>query len=143
MVSMIVVQCAVTWYLVGLIWLIQCVQYPLFMRIGADSFREAHAFHMRAITPVVGLPMVVELGLTLWWVWSTPSAISWLALGLVSIVWLSTVAISVPCHRRLELHGKQEAVIRVLVHTNWLRTLAWTAHGLLLAMALDGGSIIF
>jgi hypothetical protein len=40
-----------------------------------------------------------------------------------------TVGISVPCHRRLSA-AYDGAVLDRLVHTNWYRTVAWTAGGL-------------
>ena len=44
------------------------------------------------------------------------------------IIWLSTMVLQVPCHRRLET-GFDAAVARRLVRTNWVRTFAWTALG--------------
>ena len=39
-----------------------------------------------------------------------------------------TVGVSVPCHRRLSA-GYDDAVLDRLVHTNWYRTVAWSAGG--------------
>jgi hypothetical protein len=44
---------------------------------------------------------------------------------LIVIVWLSTFLLQVPIHRRLQ-SGKENAGIKRLVSTNWIRTVAWT-----------------
>jgi hypothetical protein len=57
--------------------------------------------------------------------------------GLLAVVaiWLSTALLQVPCHNRLMLAFDRDA-IRLLVLTNWIRTLLWTARGVLLAGTL-------
>jgi hypothetical protein len=34
------IHLAATWFMVGLIWVIQIVHYPLFTSVGSDSFAE-------------------------------------------------------------------------------------------------------
>jgi hypothetical protein len=53
---------------------------------------------------------------------------AYVGLGLVVAVWGVTFLVSVPLHAKLE-HGKDDAVIRRLVATNWIRTGLWTARG--------------
>jgi hypothetical protein len=43
-----------------------------------------------------------------------------------------TVGVSVPCHRRLSA-GYDDAVLDRLVRTNWYRTVAWSAGGVVAA----------
>ena len=45
MTSLLAVHAAATWALVGLIWTVQLVHYPLFAQVGADTFRSYHARH--------------------------------------------------------------------------------------------------
>ena len=52
---------AATWYLVGLCWLVQRVQYPLMRAVGESRFVEYERMHVRRITPVVAPPMLIEL----------------------------------------------------------------------------------
>ncbi len=125
---------AATWALVGLIWLIQLVHYPGFGRVGAEAFAGYEAFHTRAITPLVGVLMLAE-GLTALLLLGMAEGTTerlWLAagLGLVVLVWLHTAFVAVPLHSRLSAGYTAEA-INQLVATNWVRTLAWTARGLL------------
>ena len=56
----LLVNVASTLVLVGLIWFVQVVHYPLFARIGMEEFSRYHAAHTRATTRVVALPMLAE-----------------------------------------------------------------------------------
>jgi hypothetical protein len=49
----------------------------------------------------------------------------------VGVAWASTALLSVPLHGRLA-GGLDLDQVDALVATNWVRTLAWTARGLLL-----------
>ncbi len=59
---LLVIHAAVSWALLGLIWTIQVVHYPLFKEVGKESFIAYHERHMRFITWVVGLLMLAEVG---------------------------------------------------------------------------------
>jgi len=43
--------------------------------------------------------------------------------------------LQVPIHNRLK-SGKKEALIRRLVVTNWIRTIAWSFKSLVIALAM-------
>jgi magnesium-transporting ATPase (P-type) len=133
-------QFAATFALVGLIWFVQVVHYPLFNRVGESSFPLYHADHSRLTTWVVAPLMVIELGTALALVWKRPDAIPdwapWLGLALVAVVWLSTALVQVPRHDLLS-NGFDETAYRALVLTNWLRTIAWSARGVLLFWMLS------
>ena len=47
--------------MVGLIWLIQIVHYPLFNIVGKNEFQAYHSGHCVLITPLVGTVMIIEL----------------------------------------------------------------------------------
>jgi hypothetical protein len=125
---------AATLYMVGLIWFVQLVHYPLLAEVGEDQFVSFEQAHMARTWPVVGPPMLVELATTLLLTVAAPSAVptaaSWLGVALLTVVWLSTGLLQVPSHRRLG-DGFDARVHRRLVTTNWIRTAAWTARGLL------------
>jgi hypothetical protein len=67
-------------------------------------------------------------------VMSTPAGFpkwaAWLGIALVIAIWLSTALLQVPCHNRL-MEGFDEVIYRKLVNTNWIRTVFWSARGLL------------
>lgn len=115
--------------LVGLIWLIQLVHYPLFARVGADTFTDYHAAHSRLITLIVAPLMLVELIAAFASTQANESApLLWVGLALAIAIWLVTIFISVPQHNLLS-QGFNASSHAILVSTNWLRTLAWTARG--------------
>ena len=55
------INIASTWFMVGVIWIIQLVHYPLFNYVGIEEFALFHENHKILITPVVGIVMIVEL----------------------------------------------------------------------------------
>ena len=134
----LLVQLATTLPLVGLIWLVQVVAYPLFARVNAADFAAYHAAHSRLITLVVGPLMLGELLAAVAWLLvqdgSVPRGVAWTGLGLVAAAWLVTAFASVPQHEVLARSFEARAH-EVLVSTNWLRTAAWTARGALLLWA--------
>ena len=102
---LLAIHAAATWALVGLIWTVHVVHYPLFAAV-KTGFRAYHEAHMQRITLVVGPLMLAEL-LTAFMLWADPpkgtSSGLWLAgLVLLGIVWLETGLFAVPQHGRLE-----------------------------------------
>ena len=125
-------------FMTGVIWFVQVVHYPLMDRVGSESWLAYHANHTRLTGRVVLLPMVVELLTSAWLVWDRPRGMSLTlaTLGLLAAVatWGITFFCSVPAHNRLSL-GFDPTWHRSLVTTNVGRTLAWTAHSILLLAA--------
>lgn len=128
-----------TWYMVGLIWMVQIVHYNLFDRVGEDGFVRYEADHGRLITPIVGVPMLVEIvtaGLLLVHAPAGfPKWAAWAAFAMVVAIWLSTAFLQVPCHNRL-MEGFDQATYQRLVNSNWLRTALWSARGVLMGWFL-------
>jgi hypothetical protein len=125
--------------MVGLIWLIQIVHYPLFAWVGRDSFVDYERNHSNWITPVVGIPMLIEIVTAGLLALNAPAATPrWLlSVGLVMVIaiWLSTAFIQIPCHNRLST-GFDESAYRWLVWSNWIRTLLWSLRGGLMGYAI-------
>lgn len=128
-----------TCYMVGLIWMVQIVHYPLFAKVGAEQYESYQTHHQSLTTLVVGPPMLLELITSLLLLWYRPAGIpSWLiyfGIALLAVVWLSTAFIQVPCHEKLT-SGFDAAVHSRLVTSNWIRTIGWTARGALAAWML-------
>jgi hypothetical protein len=123
---------AATLYMVGLIWCVQIVHYPLFAHVGKDGFAAYEAAHSSLITLVVGPPMLLELataGLLLFFR-SPAIRLSEAIIGalLVAVIWLSTMFLQVPQHSILS-SGFDAAAHQFLVSSNWLRTVAWSLRG--------------
>lgn len=132
---------AATWAMAGVIWVVQLVHYPIFDAVerGADGerWRSFGDRHRRMISLVVGPFMAVE-GVTGIWIVLDPPGSSGRALPVVAALLMAvaygvTAFVSVPLHERLTAVFDDDAHRR-LVSTNWLRTVAWTARGLVLAV---------
>jgi len=130
-----------TWYMVGLIWMVQIVHYPLFAKVSAENYVQYQQLHERYITPVVGVPMIIEIVTAILLLNYLPKGVStvwvWVALFLLIVVWLSTAFLQVPCHSKLNLAFDADAHRR-LVSSNWIRTVCWTLRGLLVAWFVFG-----
>jgi len=127
-------QVFATLFMVGLIWFVQIVHYPLYANVGREQFPEYEALHNRMTTWVVGPAMLVELVTAVMLLKYSPNAssmLAWMGLGLLIVIWGSTAALSVPAHDVLTA-GFAEGAYRKLVNTNWIRTVAWTARGVIL-----------
>ena len=126
---------AASWGLCVLIWLVQIIIYPGFHRILPEDFVDYHRWYATRISIIVMPLMMVEIIAVAGWLWSgletLPAAI---AAAAVAMVWLSTLTLQVPIHRRLQ-HGKDAALIRRLVATNWIRTVAWSIKALVVTLA--------
>jgi hypothetical protein len=133
---LLIAHLACTWFLVGLIWTIQVVHYPLFEMADKARFAEFAAAHSARITPVVGPAMVLELLLAGWLVLASPAVLprGWALAGLalLAIIWVSTALLQVPQHGRLA-DSFDEPAHAFLVTSNWVRTVAWTLRGALAA----------
>ena len=140
MLVLISIHVASTLFMVGLIWFVQVVHYPLFAGVGERSFRSYEERHTTLTTWVVLPPMFAELGLAGWLALKATaeaSALTATGLGMVLAVWLSTFAIQVPCHAKL-VEGFDARAHRRLVNSNWIRTIAWTLRGVIvLIMVTD------
>ncbi|MEO1008301.1 MAG: hypothetical protein AAFX79_07020 [Planctomycetota bacterium] len=136
---LLLVHAAATWFMVGLIWFVQVVHYPLFADVGVAGWTAYADRHRSRTTLVVGPVMLVELATAAAIALDPPEGgrvLAWAGLALVGVVWLSTGLVQVPLHGRVA--GEPEPrLIRALVLTNWLRTAAWTARGVL-ALLLIG-----
>lgn len=114
----------------GLIWVIQVVHYPLFARVGAEGYREYQLAHQSLISLIVGPAMLVEALATGAILVTRRDAPAITAAILLAIIWASTAFLQVPLHNALANGFDAQAHAR-LVDTNWIRTIAWTARGIL------------
>ena len=123
----------VTLCMVGLIWFVQIVHYPLYATVGREQFSEYEALHNRRTMWVVGPVMLVELvtaGMLLTYAPHVSSMLAWMGLGLLVVIWIATATLSVPAHGVLAA-GFSDVAHHKLVFTNWIRTAAWTARGVI------------
>lgn len=124
---------AATFVMVGIIWFVQIVHYPLFSSVGTAGFPAYSGAHARLTGLVVGPPMLTEAATTFALFLDPPAGVPvWLAatgLTLLAVIWLSTALLQAPRHREFGA-GFDAASHRFLVASNWLRTACWSARGL-------------
>lgn len=125
---------ASTWFMVGLIWFVQIVHYPLYADVGEQSFSNYEQRHNNSTTWVVAPPMLVEAATATLLLWFCPVGVSRWTVGvgfmLVVVIWMSTALLQVPCHDRLVTGFQSDAHWR-LVASNWIRTATWSLRGCL------------
>ena len=139
MSALLLLHTFATLALVGLIWTIQLVHYPLLHCVerGFAQYHEAHTSRIVwLVAPLMGLELLSALALASAPPAGIPSGLAWLGFALVAATWLTTGLVSVPCHANLA-GGFDAAVIDRLVFTNWIRTAAWTARGVLVLWMLE------
>ncbi|MFN8792524.1 MAG: hypothetical protein ACK5Y2_13800 [Bdellovibrionales bacterium] len=130
----LLLQSACTYYMTGVIWLVQLVQYPCFSNIARDQFHDFHNRHTAMMGVLVGPVMLIELASAL--VLTLKFEKLWiLNLMPLCLIWYVTFRVSVPLHHQLSLNYSESAV-QSLVSTNWIRTWAWTARAGLVTWAL-------
>lgn len=130
---------ASTLYMVGVIWIVQILVYPLMERVGAENYSAYHNLHTTRIAPIVAPAMIIELLTAIYFVFASFENVDrryfWINLALVLIIWISTFLLQVPLHEKLAA-GFAAEVQQKLVLTNWIRTIAWSLRGaLVLRMA--------
>lgn len=117
--------------MVGLIWTIQLLHYPLMAKVPADAFSGYVEAHQRRVVAVLALFAVVEVVAAGALVVSHDGIPTWLWFGagaLLAALWITTAAFYAPLHGRLaegwdpDLHAR-------LVNANWFRTIGWTVRG--------------
>lgn len=122
-----------TFAMVGLIWFVQIVHYPMMASFDRENFASHEKEHCDRTGWVVVPFMLVEVFtfalLLIEGIRSNAFLISGLLLG---VIWASTFVIQVPLHRKL-LEGWNAEQHRRLVTTNWIRTAAWTGRSFLLS----------
>ena len=119
-----------TFFLCGLIWVIQWAHYPSFHFVEKARFQEFERFHQKRLTALVAFTMPLEF-VTAFSLWAlnteTPARIVvTLNLMMVAGLWFLTVVLQMPLHRKLAKEGYDQATVDSLIKSNWIRTALWT-----------------
>lgn len=131
----VIVHAAATWFMVGMIWTIHVVHYPLFATVGPESYVNFQSEHVERIGRLLFVPWLTE-GLTLlvllWFVVArrrcdiaVPVVVGAIAMAVVLVIsgfW------SAPAHGDLA-DGFDTAVHDRLMTANLVRALAWSVRG--------------
>ena len=133
--TLLVIHLAATLFMVGLIWTIHYVHYPLFAYVGESTYASFQAAHVERIGKLLFVPWLIE-GITLIGVLAlaflgthkvlrVPAVINGAAMAVVLVIsgfW------SAPAHAKLA-DGFDTSIHDQLMTVNLIRTLAWTVCG--------------
>ncbi len=128
----VTVHVAATMAMVGLMWTVHLVHYPLFAKVGTDAYPAYQADHIDRIGVVLVLPWGLE----------GAAIVALLALGwrnrirplaivgavLMVLILFVTAVWAAPVHGEL-LDGFDVEQHDTLMNANLVRTLLWTARG--------------
>jgi len=134
--TLVVIHVAATLFMVGLIWTIHYVHYPLFAYVGESTYASFQAAHVERIGKLLFVPWLTE-GITLIGVLAltflgghkalrVPAVINGAAMAVVLVIsgfW------SAPTHAKLA-DGFDRSLHDQLMTVNLIRTLAWTMCGI-------------
>jgi hypothetical protein len=141
----LVAQAIASGAMCGLIWFVQVVHYPMFVRIAGDASRAYAIEHQRRTTWVVAPLMLVELVTAAMIAMSPPPGIgrglALFGLVVVLLLWASTALLQAPLHGKLAREGHSNEAVASLVRGNWGRTLLWTVRAVVATWMLHAASI--
>ncbi len=120
--------------LTGVIWVVQLVLYPLFSQVGTGRWGAYHGQHTRRIGWVVVPAMAVELASSVALPFVRPAGVAaWMPVAALALTLLAlgmTGVFGTADHGRLS-RGYDQRIVRRLIDVGWVRTAAWSAHGVL------------
>jgi hypothetical protein len=132
--AILLAQVGSTLFMVGLIWFVQIVHYPLMGQVGSAEFVAYETSHANRTSLVVMPVMLIEAITTVLLVLRPPPDLEvsqlWIGLALLALIWISTFLLQIPRHEELT-RGFDAQAHRFLVGSNWIRTIAWTLRGVL------------
>jgi hypothetical protein len=128
----LIINGVATFTMIGIIWFVQHVHYPLLATFSTDVARSVALEHQRRTGHVVAVPMALEGVSTLVLLVQRPAGVwvvwPWIGAVLLAVALGSTVMLSVPRHARMA-DQPDPRIGHELVSTNWPRTIAWTLRG--------------
>lgn len=125
MIFALYIQLIATLMMGGMIWFIQIVHYPLFLKI--QNHTEYFVTHQKRTSLVVIPLMLAEGSSVIALAMMRTSVADIMGALLLAIIWISTFLIQVPLHQSLAQKFTQKGA-RALVRTNWIRTILWSAR---------------
>ncbi len=132
-------QTGASWFMTGLIWTMQILNYPLLALIAPDDVPGYEQEHNRRFGRLVGPGVLVTIVSGVIFLFSRPAGVSIsiliASLVLAVLIVAATIRDGVRAHTRLA-RSFDPATQQRLVRTNWIRVFAWTALGLLDLAAL-------
>lgn len=127
MENILLINLVASFFLCGLIWIVQLVHYPFFKYVSGENFEEAMGFHRKKISLIVVPVMFAELLSSFWLAFFSSSYSNYHITGflIVLLIWGVTFTIQVPLHGKLSQSVDQQLIDK-LVRSNWIRTALWS-----------------
>ena len=132
MTALLLVNLLATWAMVGVIWTVQVVHYPLMAYTGPLQSAGYQRRHVKQISILVVPIMTIEAVAAIALFFAQPEMLTLSALVLLTGIWAITAALSFPAHDQLQNGYGREPHER-LMRSNFARTVLWTARGCLVA----------
>ena len=130
--DLLLIHAGCTLFMMGLIWMVQVVHYPLFAHVGIRDYQQYQWLHMQRITWIVAPIMIIEfISASILLIMNHSPSSTFVSTGfiLLLLIWLSTFFFQVPAHSQLSRAWDEQAHTR-LVWSNWIRTMAWSIRGI-------------
>ena len=108
------------------LWLVQLVIYPSFLRIESSDLLAWHKAYTLRVSFVILPLMFGQLALSILSVVGDASILEWTAFVFVLVCWILTFFVSVPLHRKIEQNDVTRETRQKLITTNWPRTILWS-----------------
>ena len=128
--SFLVTHLVATLLMVGIIWMVQVVHYPLMAFTGPDHAPMYQQLHVRRMAWLVTPIMIVEAISAVWLFLNMEGWLFAIGMLLLGAIWAVTLMVSVPSHsvlvERFDLATHQK-----LLSSNGLRAALWTSRGVL------------
>jgi hypothetical protein len=126
-------------WVLGQIWFVQIVIYPLFAEVGAADYVRYHGRYTSRIPLPVIIPGFASFLLPILLAFYGPAVPVWMSIvniaaGIVGL--FVTVMLEIPRHNRLERAGKNDVMIAELIRYNWPRTLSITTQAIVTFLML-------
>lgn len=127
MENILLINLVASFFLCGLIWIVQLVHYPFFKYVSGEKFEEAMGFHRKRISLIVVPVMFAELLSSFWLSFFSSSYTNYHITGFVTVllIWGITFTAQVPLHGKLSQSFDHQLVDK-LVRSNWIRTALWS-----------------
>ena len=126
MIAIPELHCLVDFGMCVVLWLVQLVIYPSFLRVEPSELVAWHKAYTFRVSFVILPLMLGQLALAILTVLDDASILEWTAFALVIVCWYLTFFVSVPLHRKIEQNDISRETRQKLITTNWPRTILWS-----------------
>ena len=104
------------------------VNYQTWKFIPPDAFKAYHTAQQPLIQLFVVVPMAIGFVLQICFLWNAPAGIdpwvAWVMVVASAAGAVSTIALQLPIHAAFNRSGSSPALMRKLLHTDWIRKAA-------------------